>query len=117
MTKTVAKPLYINITRQTVMLLLIANLLKMSKYKLFLLYETFGNDVFLFFDLCKKEGAFQKLTKFKLNRFNKIADSITPVLLGQTKNYMNSLELKAYEQIVPMLLDNKIRIEEDIELD
>lgn len=111
--KTKPHYVYINISEQSVALLLIANILNISKYKLFLLYETFGNDVFLMFDLLSKGGHLVKLTDFRLRRCFQYAKYLTPVLLGSTVKKLSTTEQRAYRQINPYLFENKLRIAED----
>lgn len=106
--------IYADITTHTTLLLLIADLLRLSFYQMLLLYEVFGNDVFLFFDICSKKEHFKELTKFRLNRCTQLANSLTPVLLGDTKEHMSIIELKAYRTLSPYLFENKFKVEEDI---
>lgn len=105
--------IYVNITEQSVALMLIADILSISKYRMFLLYETFGNDVFLFFDLLQKAGHLKPLSDFRVRRCFQYAKYITPVLLGSSVVRMSSTEQRAYRQINPYLFENKLRIEED----
>ena len=106
---------YTNINVQSVALILIADLLNFSKYGLFLLYETFGNDCFLFIDICKKAGLFKTLTDFRLRRCFQQAEVLTPMLLGKPKQHMSTAELRAYRMLMPMLFENKLRIEKEEE--
>lgn len=108
------KTLYINITEQTVALMLIANILKLNKYKLFLLYETFGNDCFLFFELFKDYPFLEDLTEFRLKRCFLNARSLTPVLHGQSAERLSTTELRAYQQLKPDLYENKFKLEEQL---
>ena len=107
--------IYVNINEQTVLLILICNILGISKYQMFLLYETFGNDCFLFFDLLQKAGTLPRLTKFRLRRCLKWAEMLTPIFLGGTKPELSSTEKKVYMLFSPLLYENKFKIEEDIE--
>lgn len=112
-TKQKQRYVYVNINAQSVALVLIADLLGLSKYKIFLLYETFGNDIFLFFDICKKAGVFKALTDYRLRRCFQYAEALTPVLLGAHKEYMSSTEQRAYKLLNPLLFETKLRIPED----
>ena len=107
--------IYVNINEQTVLLILICNILGISKYQMFLLYETFGNDCFLFFDLLQKAGTLPRLTNFRLRRCSKWAEMLTPVLLGGIKPELSPTEQKVYMLLNPLLYENKFKIEEDVE--
>lgn len=106
---------YVNINRQTVALFFIADLLNISKYQLFLLYETFGDDCFLFFTMCHKAGVFRELTEFRLRRCFHYADKFTPILLGAQNVPLGYQEMRGYKKIAPALFEDKLRIEEDQE--
>lgn len=108
--------IYVNINKQTVALFLIANVLRISKYKLFLLYETFANDVFLFFNMFQDTGYFKELTGFRLNRCFQHAETLTPVLLGAENHYLSITEQKTYKLLNEALFENKLRIEIDCEV-
>lgn len=114
--KTTKHYVYTDITKETVFLLLIADIVRLSFYQMLLLYETFGNDTFVFFDVCSKKEHFKELTKFRVNRCMHLADSLTPVLLGEPKERMNLIEMKAYRTLSPLLYENKFRVEEDIHI-
>lgn len=107
--------IYVNINEQTVLLLLISNILGISKYQMLLLYETFGNDCFLFFDLLQKAGILPRLTKFRLRRCLQWSKMLTPVFLGGIKPELTATEQKVYTLLSPLLYENKFKVEEDIE--
>lgn len=106
---------YVNINVQTVALFFIAEILGISKYQLFLLYETFGNDVFLFFTMCNKAGMFQELTDFRLRRCFIHAEKIAPILLGNSGIELGTTEIRSYQLINPHLFEKKLKIAEDQE--
>jgi hypothetical protein len=106
---------YVNITKQSVALFLIAEVLRISKYQLFLLYETFGNDCFLFFTMFQKADAFKELTEFRLKRCFQHSEKITPILLGAEDIVLSATEERSYKQIHPYLYEKKLRIIEDQE--
>lgn len=109
------KYVYVNINTQTVALFFIAELLSISKYQLFLLYETFGDDCFLFFTMCHKAGLFKSLTDFRLRRCFRHAEKFSKILLGAEDVPMGYQEIKSYKQIAPYVFEKKLRIEEDQE--
>lgn len=109
------KYIYVNINEQTVMLLLIANMMGISKYMLFLLYETFGNDVFLFFEMLHKKLLLKGMTEFRMRRCIQWAGTIAPICKGEVlKRKMSSTELRAYKSIAELLYEDKFRIPEDV---
>ena len=114
--KTKTKYVYIDIKKESVMLLLLSEVLGISAYGLFLLYETFGMDVLLFFDLCKKMGMFTQLTDFRIARCTRLAEVLTPVLLGGVKEHMSKVELKSYRLLNSLLYEDKFRVPEDLQL-
>lgn len=112
-TKERTKYLYIPITVQSIALLLIADTLGISKYKLFLLYETFSNDCFLFFELFKNSEMLKNLTEFRLKRCFQYAESLTPVFLGARRDWLSTTEQRAYRKVNPYLFESMLRIAED----
>lgn len=113
MSKPPQKFIYVNINEQTVLLMLICNLLGISRYQMFLLYETFGNDVFLFFDILQKAEILQGLTQYRIKRYSQYASAITPVCKGQSVEQLSTTELRAYRSIAWLLFEDKFKIPED----
>lgn len=113
--KTKQRYIYVNINKQTVALFFIADVLQISKYMLFLLYETFGDDCFLFFNLCYKASVFPELTEYRMKKCFHYAERFTPILLGATNVPLGYQEMRGYKRIAPYLYENKLRIAEDIE--
>lgn len=116
MSKSPRKFIYININEQTILLLLISNVLGISKYQLMLLYETFGNDVFLFFDILQKADILKGLTQYRLKRCVQYANAIAPVCKGQPVDRLSTTELRAYKTVAYMLFEDKFKIPEDEEV-
>lgn len=107
------RTLYINITEQSIALLLIAKSINIDVYRLFLLYETFGDDMFLFLELFKDNLALSGLTEFRLRRCFQYAHTLVPVLLGSSIDKLSVTELRAYKQIHPLLFETKLKITGD----
>ena len=116
MSKPPQKYVYVNINEQTILLLLISNVLGISKYQMLLLYETFGNDVFIFFDILQKANILQGLSQFRIKRCAQYAYSIAPVCKGEPVERLSTTELRAYKSIANYLFEDKFRIPEDREI-
>lgn len=114
-TKKDQRYVYVNITEYTVALFLIADLIGISKYRLFLLYETFGNDLFLLLDIFNKASVLNDLTEYRINKCFLHAERLTPVLLGIPNPYLGSQDTRSYQKLVSYLFENKLRIPVDIE--
>lgn len=108
--------IYVNINEQTVALFLIADTIRISKYLLFLLYETFGNDLFLMFRMFYKAGMLPELSEFRLSRCLRHAETIVPILLGHEGIVLNQTQTRAYQIVNPYLYETKLRIPEDQEV-
>lgn len=107
--------IYVNITKQSIALVLIADLLKLSKYMLFLQYEVFGNDLFLIFDMFMKAGLLPTLTSFRLKRCFVHADALYKVFSGEQDAQL-SITMKRSLQIVNALVyETKLRVPVDQE--
>lgn len=116
MTKQPQKFIYVNVNKQTILLMLICNLLGISRYQMFLLYETFGNDVFLFFDILQKADILQGLTQYRVRRYSQYAEAIEPVCKGKSVEQLSTTELRAYRSIAWLLFEDKFKIPEDKEV-
>ena len=113
MAKKKQKYIYVKINEQTVFLMLICNILCISKYQMFLLYETFGNDVFLFFDILQKADVLKRLTQFRIRRYHQFASAIASICLGKSIEKLSTTELRAYRSIADFLFEDKFKIPED----
>lgn len=116
MDNSLQKFIYVNINEQTILLLLISNILGISKYQLILLYETFGNDIFLFFDILQKADLLKGLTQYRIKRCVQYANAIAPVCKGNPIDKLSTTELRAYRVIAPFLFEDKFKIPEDNEI-
>jgi hypothetical protein len=105
--------LYISITKETTALILLANSLKISKYNLFLLYEVFGNDCFLFLELFKQSPFMEGLTNFRLTRCFNHAEQLLPYLHSKILSVPPNKVRQSLEILQPLLYETKFRIEKD----
>lgn len=106
--------IYVNINEQSVALFFIAETIGISKYALYTLYETFGDDCFLFFDMFYKAGILKQLTEFRMKKCFTYASKFTPILLGAKDIPLSSQEMRGYRKIAPYLYETKLRISEEL---
>lgn len=109
------KCIYVTINEQTVFLVLISKLLKISCYKMFLLYEVFGNDLFFFFEILKNHSSFEALTQYRIRRYQKQAHSIARAFSLRNFSYLSVTENKTFNLLKDLIIEDKFKFIEDVE--
>lgn len=107
--------IYTLVNEQTVLLAIIGKLLGINHYRLFLLYETFGNDIFLFFDMLKNFSVFSCLTQYRIRRYQKQAYDIARAVQIKNLDVLTITEKRTYKWLSNMIIENRFKFEDSSE--
>lgn len=110
------KYIYVTINEQTVFLTLICRLLNISYYKMFLLYEVFGNDLFFIFDILKSNDTFRELTQYRINRYHRQASSIYRAISSKDISSLSVTERRSFNLLSNMIIEDKFKFQQDSEV-